>query len=967
MNWKAATLALVFVTVSVSVSASSPQLFLDRLTEDPVNQTYLNDSIRFTTGHLNQTATYQNALIPESLQDDLKKWLVKSKTVNGSLTELQVQYEFDQNTTLTPLDGEKFDAKISFNTSVTEADYKTKGGKIEVQAWVHYEHLVFNYSVYNATTEPRRVVASYERVVSGIEPEKLPFTASVERLNESYVEQTLTYDNLYGPQEQKVLALVYEPGAAVASIDTGNATRTACSLGYTSYVRPRLNDANVSHVLPGIQDLQYACYNVSIPADSTVNITTVFDENAIETVGNTLTMTDRTYRTYLAGSGGSLLVNSTQELCGDVTNSTGGTYDSINISGTATVCPYNGTSWTGTVNLTANHWISISGTVNGNALGYNHSEGPSPGVDVAAGGPDGAGGGAYGGVGGNGTSSTWGHPAYGNTSFTDILMGSGGGDSLPDGGSGGAAIYLQAPYVRTSGSVTANGEKPPDPSDTSGGAGGGAGGGVFVKAYSAVMNSTSVSVDGGQGGDYNTDACNCHPGGGGGAGGRIKLLFEDLFWNNSATFSRSGGAGGNGAQPEYNGEPGANGTYTKDKRDLGLVQPQAEWLDNRSHPFHVAQNGVTLDQSYTGVRSLEINETDGLKWVNLRTVDAAKIPYQCSLTNNSAVTLPANAIRNYTLGFSCTPGTEGEPSLTLLDSGDTVTAWYNTTDMQIYTNLTENTPITWPIPGSVLDNVGDRKAGSLSAIVDGSSKNVTVHDHGSTFHVHIGREHTNSSMHAVGDHVAGLTYQYSTGTGSSQQSGGGGGGGSSGGNETTELLVKFEPRDTYQVPINHSETIEFVVKNLATRKNTVTLTALPDQSTGCQYITLDRTEVELLPKDKGLTGEFYRDRIGVELRMPSEDVIETSGGRIHCVYSADATHGEAEKLVITAVPDTGFFAGLNDLFQRLLGATLISETTQCLSVDECAPGDRTTLPIPGAVGWVLIVLLLGSGVFLARR
>ena len=69
---------------------------------DPDVLADLTDTFSFVTVHV----PIQDAVTDE---DELKKWAGKSKSSNGSLTELQLQYEFDQNTSYTALDGIKFD------------------------------------------------------------------------------------------------------------------------------------------------------------------------------------------------------------------------------------------------------------------------------------------------------------------------------------------------------------------------------------------------------------------------------------------------------------------------------------------------------------------------------------------------------------------------------------------------------------------------------------------------------------------------------------------------------------------------------------------------------------------------------------------------------------------------------------------------------------------------------------------
>jgi len=123
--------------------------FTDTIQNEKINITYTDIGLNFKTGEINKTISYKDALIPEELQGRLKKWKVKNKSTNGELTEVQIQYEFDTNENL--LSGEKFDSKISFNSSGEIDEFKTKGGKIEVEAISKGQALTLKYYIENNT------------------------------------------------------------------------------------------------------------------------------------------------------------------------------------------------------------------------------------------------------------------------------------------------------------------------------------------------------------------------------------------------------------------------------------------------------------------------------------------------------------------------------------------------------------------------------------------------------------------------------------------------------------------------------------------------------------------------------------------------------------------------------------------------------------------------------------------------
>ena len=222
-----------------------------------------------------------------------------------------------------------------------------------------------------------------------------------------------------------------------------------------------------------------------------------------------------------------------------------------------------------------NAQIRVSGTVgSGNAVGTggpgaeggvrntSFSSNP-PGTSAGNGGDDGAGsenhsngvgfgggskasvgnaayGGGYGGYGrrAGGTGSAQNSligSTYGDAMLTDLYGGSGGGGSKSgsnandsSGGGGGGAIELTALgtiLLRGGGDIFADGGNgfTTTNSDSDRGSGGGSGGGIMLNAPTVdIRTGTMLSVDGGNGGNGNTQ-------GGGGGGGRIAIYTDNLI------------------------------------------------------------------------------------------------------------------------------------------------------------------------------------------------------------------------------------------------------------------------------------------------------------------------------------------------------------------------------------------------------------------------------------------------------
>lgn len=197
--------------------------------------------------------------------------------------------------------------------------------------------------------------------------------------------------------------------------------------------------------------------------------------------------------------------------------------------------------------------IKISGTVNGDGLGYGPAAGP--GAGGGGGGNDGGGGGGYGAAGGGGGINNGGS-AYGTANGTDIDMGSGpGGSDCPATARGGGAFKAVATFTEVTGNIHMLGEGGQNCccGNSSEAAGGAAGGGILLQGRYVNGNGT-LNVKGGKGANSSSKE-----GGGGGAGGRIKI-FYGVANNYSGTTNVQGGVAGTGGQSGQ--QPGGNGTFT---------------------------------------------------------------------------------------------------------------------------------------------------------------------------------------------------------------------------------------------------------------------------------------------------------------------------------------------------------------------------------------------------------------------
>lgn len=194
--------------------------------------------------------------------------------------------------------------------------------------------------------------------------------------------------------------------------------------------------------------------------------------------------------------------------------------------------------------------------------GYpNGDEGRGAPGNAGGGGNDhnsGGGGGANGGNGGLGGRAFQGAAdgyvgGFGGTAIpptpTQLFLGGGGGagdtndQTRPSGagGGGGGLVIIRAGTVSGSGTINAlgaNGINSPLGAKPDAGGGGGAGGTVLITATSGSLSGLTVNVNGGVGGDLNTNNTSETDGPGGGGGGGA------VYTTNSVTINANGGKSG---------------------------------------------------------------------------------------------------------------------------------------------------------------------------------------------------------------------------------------------------------------------------------------------------------------------------------------------------------------------------------------------------------------------------------------
>lgn len=268
-------------------------------------------------------------------------------------------------------------------------------------------------------------------------------------------------------------------------------------------------------------------------------------------------------------------------------------------------------------------------TANGNGGGGGIN--PSQGVNDGVGGS----GGGHSDAGTNGQRPAWGNQnpnisyggnASGSADLTTLTMGGGGGAggaaywpspaaSGGTGGTGGGIVYITGVTVTNNGSITSDGSAGSAGSGgaqatTGGGGGGGAGGSVLIRAQTATLGTSLITVAGAAGGS----SANPNGTGGAGATGRINIDYYTSYTGTSsptinAVQDETLGAANGYALRFYVSSTGSNSeTYTQTIED-----PTGQWnrfsvaWDASASTAYFYQNGVLLGTKVGALTAIHDN------------------------------------------------------------------------------------------------------------------------------------------------------------------------------------------------------------------------------------------------------------------------------------------------------------------------------------------------------------------------
>ena len=406
-----------------------------------------------------------------------------------------------------------------------------------------------------------------------------------------------------------------------------------------------------------------------------------------------------------------------------------------------------------------------------------------------------------------------------------------------------------------------------------------------------------------------------------------------------------------------------------------------DFINNQTFNFAPEQGEIVLGFNYTGVQPLEIENTVATSFTGVSTTGGVGQFNSCSQVNNSEIDVSGGELKNYSVGHTCNPGGIGSPTQDIQNiSDDTERVWYNSTDMQINTNYTENNPIVIRADKSNLKNPDQRDGGSLSAYVEGvnsgNSNELNVTDTGSFFRVTVGSGFQTSSLH-TDDSTWSVTYTLSGENTTIIQPGGGGGGGA----DVESQVIYFgsaeteDGLETVSVPFGETAVRNMTVVN--ERQSPTTAQVYVGDTGVCQYISVQRT----LDSDQFGNGGTYdlpaatqtlgtveaTEQFRVRYDLPNKTVLESNGITDYsCEFETGSSYGTAEPLNIQLSEGFDFFGLFDFLGEEFCFEIPVDGVTGNLTDISGDDGGREVCVTGWQIG-LLLALLLVAGYLVLRR
>jgi len=354
-----------------------------------------------------------------------------------------------------------------------------------------------------------------------------------------------------------------------------------------------------------------------------------------------------------------------------------------------------------------------------------------------------------------------------------------------------------------------------------------------------------------------------------------------------------------------------------------------DFLTEKGFNASPVNNQVELETNFTALRQYQLGNSINVDFSNVGITPF--VNGNCTQTNSSTASVSASATENTSVGYNCDPGVFGSPDLdqfTNADSNNDTHYTYNTTDMEIKTNITQENAVFYWVDESELTDWDSRK--SETGYLDGDTTNVSVSDGVGRVKIKFGTSSGNSSP-SKGTHSASIFYEVGSENTTTIIEGGGGGGGTT--EPSEEELVHFGQAntdsglETVSVPFGETTVKNMTVTSQIQSPTPVRVTV--NNGSACQYISVAKslgsseygeTGIYELPAASQTLGTVEISReFGIRYDVPNRSVLEASGTDLSsgfkCSFDTATEGATAEPLTVDIQVSFSFV----DSVSRFLG------------------------------------------------
>jgi len=318
--------ALVLLLFCVP-SAASQSLEVEGLEAESVNTSFGSDEIQFSTSYMNQSLSPKQVFVPQELEDELDSFTYSLQSFDedewpGVAAQLYLQVQYggryssdyptsELSTVLGANDTDtgnltphqyiysNYDYVRTSNSTSEVFDMGLQDGptRFEINVKAHYEHLIIEYevlqnvSVNDSTNTTEQVVWETKDVYTGEETAKLPFQYCNTDVDNGVQSLSCAPGNRYEDSHEVTVLTAYPDNYSFDQFTAGDldATPVSEASNWYSEAEQQVLENNLSEdlLIPEdvISDYRFKAYNVTLPADSTPELTSEIltgEEGSIE-------------------------------------------------------------------------------------------------------------------------------------------------------------------------------------------------------------------------------------------------------------------------------------------------------------------------------------------------------------------------------------------------------------------------------------------------------------------------------------------------------------------------------------------------------------------------------------------------------------------------------------------------------------------------------------------------------------